>query len=83
MLAVCPACNSVVETKEAEPTVSNHNSSRHDGDEVAQVIDEPPVDSETVNELVDASREFSREQHERFIRTAMDDPRFEVMNGDQ
>lgn len=83
MLAVCPACDSVVESESPSDTVESHNDSLHDGEQVAQVIEGNSVDPDTVDDLVDTARQFTSEQHERFIRTVMGDPRFEVMEGDE
>jgi hypothetical protein len=80
-LAICPACDRVLETEEAQETVDNHNTSRHDGDAVAQSIEGTTVEPDTVNELVDTAREFTREQQERFVRTVMRDDRFRTSEG--
>lgn len=81
-LAICPACDSVAEPESAAETVQAHNDLQHDGEDVAQVIDGDTVNPDEVDRLLSISERFSREQHSRFIRTVMDDDRFDVGTGD-
>lgn len=59
----CPVCVSFASFNsedEAESKVKSHNEGRHDGEEVARIIE--PDSEDCVNEFVDVARERTPEQ---------------------
>lgn len=66
----CPLCASFqnyYDTEAAEEKAEQHNETRHDGDEIARVIQ--PDSKESVNDFVDTAREEGTpEQLEKTIR---------------